>query len=144
MPEISRVKHFLILAFPPRYSIEELLIPIRNFIRPEPPPIVPLFLVVSELLPVDYLPLFAAIKEKPVLVVGGGEIAERKIAFLRRAGARVQVVAQRLEPQLQQLADSQAIHWLATEFDEAQLDAVFLVIAATDDTALNQRVFARR
>ena len=90
----------------------------------------------------DYLPLFAEVKDRPVLVIGGGEIAARKITFLRRAGARVQVVAQRLEPQLQQLADSQAIHWLATEFDEAQLDAVFLVIAATDDTALNQRVFA--
>ncbi|SFT81458.1 uroporphyrin-III C-methyltransferase / precorrin-2 dehydrogenase / sirohydrochlorin ferrochelatase [Kosakonia arachidis] len=90
----------------------------------------------------DYLPLFAEVKDRPVLVIGGGEIAARKITFLRRAGARVQVVAQRLEPQLQQLADSQAIHWLATEFDEVQLDAVFLVIAATDDTALNERVFA--
>ena len=89
----------------------------------------------------DYLPLFAAVKDRPVLVIGGGEIAARKIAFLRRAGAHVQVVAQRLEPQLQQLADAQSIHWLATEFDESQLDAVFLVIAATNDSALNRRVF---
>jgi len=90
---------------------------------------------------VDYLPLFAAVKDRPVLVIGGGEIAARKIAFLRRAGAHVQVVAQRLEPQLQQLADAQSLHWLATEFDESQLDAVFLVIAATNDSALNRRVF---
>lgn len=89
----------------------------------------------------DYLPLFAAVKDRPVLVIGGGEIAARKIAFLRRAGAHVQVVAQRLEPQLQQLADAQSLHWLATEFDESQLDAVFLVIAATNDSALNRRVF---
>ena len=89
----------------------------------------------------DYLPLFAAVKDRPVLVIGGGEIAARKIAFLRRAGAHVQVVAQRLEPQLQQLADAQSLHWLATEFDESQLNAVFLVIAATNDSALNRRVF---
>ncbi|MDN2485445.1 siroheme synthase CysG [Kosakonia sacchari] len=89
----------------------------------------------------DYLPLFAAVKDRPVLVIGGGEIAARKIAFLRRAGAHVQVVAQRLEPQLQQLADAQSIHWLANAFDESQLDAVFLVIAATNDPALNRRVF---
>ena len=38
-------------------------------------------MVVSELLPVDYLPLFAALKDRPVLVVGTGEIADRKIAF---------------------------------------------------------------
>ncbi|AHJ76759.1 siroheme synthase CysG [Kosakonia sacchari] len=89
----------------------------------------------------DYLPLFAAVKDRPVLVIGGGEIAARKIAFLRRAGAHVQVVAQRLEPQLQQLADAQSIHWLANAFDESQLDAVFLVIAATNEPALNRRVF---
>ena len=89
----------------------------------------------------DYLPIFAAVKERPVLVIGGGEVAARKIAFLLRAGAQVQVVAQRLEPHLTMLADEQAINWRATEFDESQLDAVFLVIAATDDAALNRRIF---
>jgi len=54
---------------------------------------------------VDYLPLFAAVKDRPVLVIGTGEIAERKIAFLHRAGARVQVVAE-------------------ADFDEAQIDNV--------------------
>ncbi len=89
----------------------------------------------------DYLPIFAEVKDRPVLVVGGGEIAARKITFLRRAGAQVQVVAQRLSPELQQLADTQAIHWLDTAFAESQLEQVFLVIAATNDAALNRRVF---
>ena len=69
----------------------------------------------------DYLPLFAAIKEKPVLVVGTGEIADRKIAFLQRAGAQVRVVAE-------------------ADFDESQIDSVVLVIAATEDRDLNRRV----
>ncbi len=69
----------------------------------------------------DYLPLFAAVKDRPVLVIGTGEIAERKIAFLHRAGARVQVVAE-------------------ADFDEAQIDNVVLVIAATENRALNQRI----
>jgi siroheme synthase-like protein len=43
---------------------------------------------------VDYLPLFAELKQRPVLVIGGGEIAERKIKFLLRAQAQVQVVAE--------------------------------------------------
>ncbi|CDL51530.1 Siroheme synthase / Precorrin-2 oxidase / Sirohydrochlorin ferrochelatase / Uroporphyrinogen-III methyltransferase [Klebsiella pneumoniae ISC21] len=42
----------------------------------------------------DYLPLFAELKQRPVLVIGGGEIAERKIKFLLRAQAQVQVVAE--------------------------------------------------
>lgn len=70
----------------------------------------------------DYLPLFALLKDRPVLVVGTGEIADRKIAFLQRAGAQVQSVT-------------------ASEFDESQLDQVVLAIAATDDPALNSRVF---
>jgi uroporphyrin-III C-methyltransferase/precorrin-2 dehydrogenase/sirohydrochlorin ferrochelatase len=45
----------------------------------------------------------------------------------------VLVVTKHLEPSLQQLVDEQEIHLLADTFDEAQLDNVFLVIAATDD-----------
>jgi uroporphyrinogen-III C-methyltransferase (EC 2.1.1.107) len=90
---------------------------------------------------VDYLPLFAALKDRPVLVIGGGEIAARKILLLRRAGANVRVVAQQLEASLAELAEAQNIEWLATKFDESQLDSAFLVIAATNDAALNQRVF---
>jgi len=71
---------------------------------------------------VDYLPLFASLKDRPVLVVGTGEIADRKIAFLRKAGARVQVIT-------------------GAEFQEAMLDNVVLVIAATEDRELNRRVF---
>ena len=89
----------------------------------------------------DYLPLFAAVKNRPVLVVGGGEIAARKIAFLRRAGARVQVVADTLSADLAEQVRQQQISWLATAFDEPQLDDVLLVIAATDDRALNLRVY---
>jgi len=90
---------------------------------------------------VDYLPLFAAVKNRPVLVVGGGEIALRKIMFLRRAGADVQIVAEELEPALQQLLAEQAIRRVGESFHESLLDNVLLVIAATDDRALNRRVF---
>lgn len=90
----------------------------------------------------DYLPLFAALKDRPVLVVGGGDVAARKILLLRRAGAKVRVAAQQLLPELAEQVQTGDIEWLATEFDEAQLDTAFLVIAATDDSALNQRIFA--
>lgn len=90
----------------------------------------------------DYLPLFAELKEKPVLVIGGGDIAARKIMFLRRAGANVQVVAAALSEEVAALVERQEIQWRAHEFEEQQLDDVFLAIAATDDDALNQRVSA--
>ncbi|WP_180813293.1 bifunctional precorrin-2 dehydrogenase/sirohydrochlorin ferrochelatase, partial [Klebsiella pneumoniae] len=88
------------------------------------------------------MPLFAELKQRPVLVIGGGEIAERKIKFLLRAQAQVQVVAETLSPALADLAARQALSWRATEFSDSLVDDVFLVIAATEDDALNQRVFA--
>ncbi|PIJ50483.1 uroporphyrinogen-III C-methyltransferase [Erwinia sp. OLTSP20] len=90
----------------------------------------------------DYLPLFADLRQKPVLVVGGGEVAARKIELLRRAGARVRVVAQHLTEELAELAQQQAIVWLDRQFEIAQLNEVVLVIAATDDNALNSQVSA--
>ncbi|MFI0487801.1 MAG: siroheme synthase CysG [Yersinia sp. (in: enterobacteria)] len=90
----------------------------------------------------DYLPLFADLKQRPVLVVGGGEIAARKIELLHRVGAQVRVVAQTLSHELEQQHQDGRINWLATLFVPEQLDEVFLVIAATNDTALNAAIFA--
>jgi len=90
---------------------------------------------------VDYLPLFADLKARPVLVVGGGDIAVRKISLLRRAGAVVRIVAKKLAAELQRDVDAGHVEWLAQEFDEQQLDQVFLVIAATNNRELNRRVF---
>ncbi|STW46247.1 siroheme synthase [Klebsiella pneumoniae] len=63
-------------------------------------------------------------------------------SFLLRAQAQVQVVAETLSPALADLAARQALSWRATEFSDSLVDDVFLVIAATEDEALNQRVFA--
>ena len=89
----------------------------------------------------NYLPLFADLKQRPVLVVGGGEVAARKIDLLLRAGAEVRVVAQTLSAEVEHLRQQSAIHWLAQSFMPEQLDDVFLVIAATDNAQLNARVY---
>ncbi|PKH20011.1 uroporphyrinogen-III C-methyltransferase [Enterobacterales bacterium CwR94] len=90
----------------------------------------------------DYLPLFADISQKPVLVVGGGDVAARKISLLRRAGAEVRVAAQSLGEEVHPLFESGAVQWVAKQFSPALLDDVWLVIAATDDSALNAQVSA--
>ena len=89
----------------------------------------------------EYLPIFAEVKDRPVLVIGGGEIAARKITFLLRAEAKVQIVAETLMPELAEKVEREEIQWRATVFEEHQLDDVFLVIAATEDDELNQRVY---
>jgi uroporphyrin-III C-methyltransferase/precorrin-2 dehydrogenase/sirohydrochlorin ferrochelatase len=86
-------------------------------------------------------PLFADLKARAVLVVGGGAVAERKTDALLRAGALPQVGAPSLSPALQILADAGRIQWLKGQFDPAWLDqSVWLVIAATDDNAINRAV----
>jgi uroporphyrin-III C-methyltransferase/precorrin-2 dehydrogenase/sirohydrochlorin ferrochelatase len=93
---------------------------------------------------VRYFPLFADLRDRNVLVVGGGEVAERKVRLLREASAHVHVVARTLTPWLvEQAADSAgSITHLAAEYSDEHLDDVVLVIAATDDRGLNARVAA--
>lgn len=90
----------------------------------------------------DYFPLFLKLQGLPVLVVGGGAVAERKTALLRAAGAQVTIVAPTLTPTLAALQTTQQVQWLAGEFVEANVTGKRLVIAATDDRAINVRVFA--
>ncbi|NIH12079.1 MAG: uroporphyrinogen-III C-methyltransferase [Serratia symbiotica] len=90
----------------------------------------------------DYLPIFADLKQRPVLVVGGGEVATHKVDLLQRSGAEIRIVAQSLLPELEQQWQQGRLIWLGTTFEPCQLDEVFLVIAATDDGALNAKVFA--
>ncbi|WP_413712924.1 uroporphyrinogen-III C-methyltransferase [Serratia marcescens] len=90
----------------------------------------------------DYLPIFADLKQRPVLVVGGGDVAARKVDLLQRAGAEIRIVAQSLSPELEQQRQQGQVLWLGKSFDPQQLDDVFMAIAATDDNALNAAVFA--
>lgn len=89
----------------------------------------------------NYLPIFVDLKNRPVLVVGGGHVALRKIEALLKAKAKIKVVAEKLHSSVQTLVDEQKIEWLATHFKDEQVNQAYLVIAATDDSALNQQVF---
>ena len=89
----------------------------------------------------DYLPIFCRLDNKPVLLVGGGEVAERKARLLLDAGARLTVVSPALDPELAALADAGTIDWLAGEFEPAQLTGKWLVVAATDRREVNALVY---
>jgi len=90
--------------------------------------------------PMDYLPIFLNIREQPCLVVGGGEVAARKTALLLRAGGRVTVLAPALAAAFDgYLAEGKVAHNAGTFRPEA-VDEYALVIAATDDDAVNRAV----
>jgi len=88
----------------------------------------------------DLLPIFIDIKNKPCLVVGGGDIAVRKVASLLRAGSAVRVVAPDLTEALQQQVDAGAFIHFARSFEDGDLDGMRLIVAATADREVNRRV----
>jgi precorrin-2 dehydrogenase / sirohydrochlorin ferrochelatase len=78
---------------------------------------------------------------RQTVVVGGGKVAARKVEGLLAAGAQVKVISPVLTLELQLLADSSEIIFLPRLYQDGDLDDAFLVIAATNDPAVNQSVW---
>lgn len=91
-------------------------------------------------------PLFLKLEGRRCLVVGAGAVAESKIASLVAAGATVHVVAPRASEVVTSLARAREIAWSPRRFERRDLAGKFLVVVATSDRGLNNRVFqeARR
>jgi uroporphyrin-III C-methyltransferase/precorrin-2 dehydrogenase/sirohydrochlorin ferrochelatase len=89
-----------------------------------------------------YFPLFLRLRRQRVLLVGGGEVATRKLRLLLRAQASVEIVAEALSAEVAQLETAGQIQWLAQRFEPQQVRGCRIVIAATDDPLLNAAVAA--
>ena len=87
-----------------------------------------------------YYPIYLDLKDRTVLVVGGGVIAEGKAAQLIEAGARVKVVSLELTEGLREWVRQGVIEYRAGIFAESDLAGVVLVMSATDNQAVNEAV----
>ena len=85
----------------------------------------------------DYFPIFLRLGNEPVLVVGGGEVAARKIDLLLRTAAKVTVVSPELIGSLAEKAAAGVIAHISGEFQPEHLDGMRLAIAATDKHSVN-------
>ncbi len=90
----------------------------------------------------DYLPIFIDIKHQPCLVVGGGDVAYRKINLLLKADAAVTCVAKECCEEIRKLAKSKKIKYIKKAFIKSDINAQMLIISATDNVNLNARVSA--
>ncbi len=89
-----------------------------------------------------YFPVTLRLDGARVVVIGGGEVAARKLRLLLRAGPNIDVVARALNPELENWRASGEITHIGAEFSPEQLVGARLVIAATDDHSLNRVVAA--
>ena len=87
-------------------------------------------------------PVFLDLKERPVLVVGGGRVAARKVEGLLAAGARVTVVAPRAEARIRAWARQGRVCWQARGFEPGDLAGMELAFIATSDSRANRAAAA--
>lgn len=90
----------------------------------------------------DYLPLFLDIKNQPCLVVGGGDIAQRKVNLLLAAGANITLITPQATPALQDLTRTGKITQLNRHWQATDSQGMRLVIAATNDSQVNASIHA--
>jgi len=89
---------------------------------------------------VAYYPVSLNIRGRRCVVVGGGEVALRKVKVLLEHGADVVVISPDLCPELARLAESGKINGRKRAYETGDLAGAFLVIAATDDAVINRQV----
>ncbi len=88
----------------------------------------------------DYFPIFAKLRNRPCLVVGGGAVASRKVHQLLKSGARITVNSPILNDDLRRLASDGCIAIQSRSFDPLLIEQNLLIIAATSDPQINREV----
>lgn len=89
-----------------------------------------------------YYPILLDVESRPVVVIGGGEVAARKVQGLLNVGANVTVVSPNLTEELHQKAAIGDIRWQQRVYQAGDLLGAWIAVAATDDSVVNEAVAA--
>ena len=87
-----------------------------------------------------HFPVFLDLKDRPCLVIGGGSVASRKVKNLQTAEAKVVVISPKVSDELKQLHHDGKITVIEREYQTTDIAVAFLVVAATDNTDVNEQV----
>jgi precorrin-2 dehydrogenase/sirohydrochlorin ferrochelatase len=88
-----------------------------------------------------FYPVYLNLKGKRVVVIGGGEVAERKVASLLDTGASILVISPEITPRLASLANAKLIDLHKRPYSEGDCRGATLVLSATDDPEVSRAVF---
>lgn len=87
-----------------------------------------------------YLSFNLQLENKPIVIIGGGTVAQRKTGNIMPAGARLTIISPTITFELQRLRETGAIRHIPRSFEPGDLAGAFMAIAATNDRAVNQFV----
>lgn len=87
-----------------------------------------------------YFPVFLDARFMRVLVVGGGEVAARKIELLLKSTTKITVMSHQLNPTVKRLIQEHELTWLNHAYQTGHMNGLSMVIAATDDAYINANV----
>lgn len=87
-------------------------------------------------------PIYLEMNGRRAVVIGAGPVAARKVQSLQEAGARVTVVAEQVQPILEEAFHLPHVELVLSPYQKAYLVGATLAIAATNDIALNRQIFA--
>ncbi len=88
-----------------------------------------------------YYPIFLNLNKKKCVIIGGGKVAERKCSSLIKTGAEITLISPEITKKLENYCKKGLIRHKRREYMSSDLNRVFLVIAATDSSEINKRVF---
>jgi siroheme synthase-like protein len=87
-----------------------------------------------------YYPIYLDIEDRPVLIIGGGEVCARKAETMLKYGGRVTIVSPAFTPEIEQWAQDDRVTLHRKLYDVSDLDGAAIVIASTDDPCINARI----
>ena len=90
----------------------------------------------------DHLPIFINIRKKPCIVIGGGDIALRKINLLLKAQAMIDCLSPSFSRDIKNLSKDGHITLINKSFDQTDIKDYSIIIAATDDSSVNSSISA--
>ncbi|WP_117170474.1 NAD(P)-binding protein [Paraliobacillus sediminis] len=86
------------------------------------------------------IPMMIDVKGQKVVVVGGGKIAQRRITTLLDTDAIISVISPTVTKTIESLHIQKSVYWQEKVFEESDLDHAFLIIVATNNSAINHWV----
>lgn len=95
----------------------------------------------QESITMQYFPVFLRLSDRQVLVVGGGDVACRKVDLLLRAKANITVISKDLHPHLAAYVDAERIRYIHKHYEQSDLDGFDQIWATTDQRDVNHQIY---